>query len=581
MVTRRRFLLQTAPLTLASWLEACGGPSVPSLTAPGGASREREEGSEPALIPPGSIFEFRHGVASGDPLADAVILWTRVTPLPPPPLATVDASASTSADADDAGISRVTVTWLIALDPALTQGVQSGSTETDAGADFTVKVDVRGLAAGVTYYYRFAVGPRSSPVGRTRTLPVGHVEQLRIGVTSCANYPQGFFHAYRKLAERADLDLVLCLGDYIYEFGNGTFGDGTPIGRVPDPDRELLTLDDYRRRHAQYKGDADLQELHRQHPTVAVWDDHELADNAYRDGADNHTPGREGDWEARKRAAMRAFHEWMPIRSDPAHLARIFRSFSFGDLVDLIMLDTRIIGRDRSPTDVCDASQLNDPSRQLLGAEQESWFFAELEGSRNRGTRWRVVGQQVSFGQLLGDPPTLGCIGSRDKWGAFGAARARVLDAIEAGRIDNVVILTGDAHASWGLDVARDPFDPAAYDAATGRGSLAVECVCPGVSSPGITDPNAAASSALRYMATHPHLAYVDRHEQGYILVDVTHERARAEWYHVSSVREPAALEHLGGAVVTRTGQNHLSVLRSLEPAPSRAPAPAPAPAGA
>jgi alkaline phosphatase D len=578
MVTRRRFLVHTAPLTFASWLEACGGPGVTGVTAPGGVPVDRSAGGdEPTLIPPGSVFEFRHGVASGDPLADAVILWTRVTPQLPEAVAT---GASPSEASADAGASRVIVGWSIALDPALTQVVQSGSAETDAGADFTVKVDVQGLAAGVTYYYRFAVGASSSPVGRTRTLPVGHVERLRIGVTSCANYPQGFFHAYRKLAERADLDLVLCLGDYIYEFANGTFGDGTPLGRVPDPDREILSLEDYRRRHAQYKGDADLQELHRQHPTVAVWDDHEFADNAYQDGADNHTPGREGDWAARRHAAMLAFHEWMPIRSAPGDLARIYRSFSFGDLIDLIMLDTRIIGRDRSPSDVCDASELNDPSRQLLGAEQESWFFAELERSSARATRWRVIGQQVVFGQLLGDPPTLGCIGSRDKWGAFGAARTRVLDAIEAGGIDNVVILTGDAHASWGLDVARDPFDRTAYDAATGRGSLAVECICPGVSSPGITDPNAAASSALRYSATHPHLAYVNRHEQGYILVDVTHERTRAEWYHVSSVREPAALEHLGGAVVTLAEQNHLRAVEPLEPLASRVPAPALAPAG-
>jgi alkaline phosphatase D len=588
--TRRRFLVQTAPITLASWLGACGGPGVTAITAPGGTP-------EATLVPPGSTFEFRHGVASGDPLADAVILWTRVTPVAPvapvpseaaPVADTTDAGTAetngsepsgTETSRADAGATRVSVDWSIALDPGLTRVVQTGRAETDADADYTVKVDVRGLAPGVTHYYRFGVGQSLSPIGRTRTLPQGHVEQLRLAVTSCANHPQGYFHAYRKIAERADLDLVLCLGDYIYEFGNGTFGDGAPLGRIPDPDHEILSLDDYRRRHAQYKLDPDLQELHRQHPAVAVWDDHELADNAWRGGAANHTPAREGDWEVRKAAAIRAFHEWLPIRSNPDDLIRIYRAFSFGDLIDLIMLDTRVIGRDRSPNDVCDVAEVNDPSRSLLGAEQEAWFFAQLASSRDRGARWRVIGQQVAFGQFLGNPPVAGCIGSTDKWGAFSAARGRVLDTLDAGKIDNVVILTGDSHSSWGLDIARDPFDPNAYDAATGRGSLAVECICPGITSPGITDARAAATSEVLYKATHPHIKYANQHEQGYVLIDLTHERLRAEWYHVSPVREPAALEHLGGAAVSLAGQNHLNVPTELEPEPGRAESPELAPA--
>lgn len=543
MVTRRRFLRQTAPLALAPWIAACSERREP---------RQAIEASEPPS--PGVRLSFLHGVASGDPTSDAVILWTRVTP--EAPLASLDAGAGT---ADAGGAGPISVHYVVARDAALTERVLEGRALTDASADYTLKVDATGLAPATTYHYQFRAGDAASPIGRTRTLPEGHVERLRFAVTSCANLPQGFFHAYRVLAERADLDLVLYLGDYLYEYGNGSFGDGAPIGRVPDPDREIVSLDDYRRRHAQYKLDPDLQAVHGWHAAVVVWDDHEFADNAHRAGAFNHQAGAEGSWEERKRAALRAYYEWMPLRPvDPAEPARIYRSFALGDLVDLLLLDTRLIGRDRQLDDPCDASAIDDPARQLLGAAQERWLLGELEASKRRGTRWRLVGQQVAFGQLLGDPAVLGCLGSIDKWSAYAATRARVLDALESRGIDNVVILTGDAHSSWGLDLARDPFDPTAYDPQTGRGSLAVELIGPGVTSPANPDPEGAAASEQRYRASHPHVRFTEHHSQGYVLVDVTHERTRAEWHFVSPVREPGASERLGGAVETRSGQNHL-----------------------
>ncbi len=556
MVTRRRFLAHTAPLTLAPWLGGCASHS----SSIGGT----ELG--PAAPPATSGFAFLHGVASGDPLADAVILWTRVTPtalLPDVPAesrAPLAADSAASSVADAGALAWVLVDWRVARDPDLNDVVQQGQIETSGALDYTAKVDVSGLAPATTYFYQFRVGAIGSPIGRTRTSPAAHTERLRFAVTSCANHPQGFFHAYRMIAERPELDLVLYLGDYIYEYGNGSFGDGEPLGRVPDPDREIVTLDDYRRRHAQYKLDPDLQEVHRQHPAVAVWDDHEVADNAYRDGARNHQVGSEGDWAARKQAAMRAFHEWLPIRAPlPGELSRIYRSFPFGDLLDLIMLDTRLVGRDPLIADPCDESQVDDPARSLLGAEQEAWLASQLSASQQRGARWRLVGQQVAFAHFLGDPAVAGCIGSVDKWSSYGASRSRVLDAIERGGIDNVVILTGDSHSSWGLDVARDPFDPNVYDPATGRGSLAVELIGPGVSSPAIPDAAQAKASELRYKATHPHIRFAEQHSQGYFIVDVTHERLRAEWYFVSPVRELAALERLGGAVVTLAGLSHLT----------------------
>ena len=550
MSTRRRFLSQTAPLTLVPWLGACGGSDRSSNVAL----------DTPRVgVDPGAVrFGFEHGVASGDPLPDAVILWTRVTPLLDP---SVDAGVSADGEERLIDAGPVAVEWRVARDAAMTDLLLAGQAETNADLDYTLKVDARGLSSGTSYFYQFSVASAVSPVGRTRTLPEGHVERWRVAVTSCANYPQGFFHAYRKIAERSDLDLVLYLGDYIYEYANRSFGDGEPLGRVPEPNREILTLGDYRRRYAQYKRDPDLQEVHRLHPAVAVWDDHELADNAYRGGAKNHTEGAEGAWDERKQVAVRAFHEWMPIRApDPAAPIRIYRSFAVGDLTDLIMLDTRLIGRDPSPLDVCDPAVVNDPDRQLLGTEQESWFFGELARSAARGARWRLVGQQVAFAPLRNLPPDGACLGSSDKWSAFAGSRSRVFDAIESGAIGNVVILTGDAHSSWGNDLPRDPFDPAAYDPETGRGSLAVELIVPGVTSPGIPDPAEAARSDQLYRATHPHIRYIEQYSQGYLLVTLTHAQAHAEWYYVSPVREPAALERSGGAVATQSGQNHLTL---------------------
>ena len=245
---------------------------------------------------------FAHGVASGDPLADGVILWTRVT---------LASSTSTS---------PVDVEYVVATEPSLAASsvVAGGRFTTDATRDYTVKVDVGGLKPATTYYYRFAVASASSgavaagvsPVGRTRTLPVGSVDRVRVAVASCASLAHGYFNAYRRIAERADLDLVVHLGDYIYEYGDGDYGSLRPY----EPSHEIVSLADYRQRHAQYKRDTDVQALHRQHAMVAIWDDHEFADNAWSGGAANHTEGAEGTWTARVAAALQAYYEWMPVR---------------------------------------------------------------------------------------------------------------------------------------------------------------------------------------------------------------------------------------------------------------------------
>lgn len=544
-LTRRRFLGRLAPATLWPFLSGCGA---------GDATRIRRESSgverelEPILTtrpwadpaPNGSVF--RHGVASGDPLADAVVLWTRITP----------AAGATFA---------IDLEWRIALDPGLARVVQEGVVTTDASVDYTAHVDVRGLRSGATYYYQFRALGHSSVRGRTKTLPVGAVEHMRFAIASCANYPAGYFNVYAALA-RADLDLIVHLGDYLYEYANATFGDGARLGRLPDPAREIISLADYRTRHAQYKLDPDLQESHRQHPWITVWDDHELADGSFDEGAQNHQAASEGEFRLRKQNAVRAYREWMPIRP-AAEAAQVYRSFGCGDLLDLVMLDTRHSGR-QAQAEQCDSSELAAAERQLLGPAQEAWLTGELVASRARGARWRFIGQQVIFAPLLRSMS--GCVWSTDNWDGYSASRDRLLQVLRAEAIDNVVVLTGDAHAAWAIDVASDPFDPAVYDPASGRGSELVEIVTPAVSSPGRGVPEAG------ILRTHPHVKFADQTRQGYVVLDVTHERTQAEWYFVRSVQERGAEQDLGAVFSTRAGEPHL--VAAEQPSPARPDAP-------
>jgi alkaline phosphatase D len=264
------------------------------------------------------LAPFFHGVASGDPQQDRVILWTRVT------------TDSTNA----------VVNWRIASDTAITNIINSGTVTTDDTKDFTVKVDATGLQPFTWYYYEFETEGKRSVRGRTRTLPVGDIDSLRFAIVSCADYTNGYYNAYAKITERNDIFAVIHLGDYIYEYGGGT------APRNHEPSNEILTLGDYRIRHSHYKLDEDLMRLHQQYPFFAVWDDHETANNAWFGGAENHTPGTEGDWFDRKAAGVHAYYEWMPLRMpDPAETMRIFRKFNIGDLIDLYMMDTRLQGR--------------------------------------------------------------------------------------------------------------------------------------------------------------------------------------------------------------------------------------------
>lgn len=494
---------------------------------------------------------FRHGVASGDPLADRVILWTRVSP--------------TTLDPD----TPIRTRWWIARDADGRDVVAEGEVDATPERDFTVKVDATGLSPARDYHYGFvagsfgaaagsfgsaagafgsAAGAARSPVGRTRTLPEGDVERVRLAFASCSNYPAGFFNAYACMAERDDLDAVLHLGDYLYEYANGEYGDGTAIGRIPEPDHETITLEDYRLRHATYKGDPDLQAAHARHPWITVWDDHESANNSSRDGAENHDPEAEGDWTTRKLAAIRAYQEWMPIRELPTGL---FRRFRFGTLVDLVMLDTRLHGRD--PEGPRTRASAEDPSRSLLGLDQMGWLRATLRDSRRRAMRWRVIGQQVIVSPVSHD----GVDFNPDSWSGYRADRRRLLDGLVADGIEDVVFLTGDVHSSWVFDVPPPERSGEAYDPETGAGSRAVEFVTPAVSSPPIGRHPRVRELYADIRATNPHLVYVNLDDQGFAILDVDRERARVEYVYTEPAERRSSRARPGPVFETRAGASH------------------------
>jgi len=355
---------------------------------------------------------------------------------------------------------------------------------------------------------------------------------------SCSNYPNGFFSVYRAVANQADLDFVLHLGDYIYEYGAGEYGDFPE--RDPQPPHEMVALSDYRQRHAQYKTDQDLQAIHQQFPMIAVWDDHESTNDSYRDGAENHQPLTEGDWETRKQIAQQAYFEWLPIRPrEPGNNSVIYRRFQFGDLRDLTMLDTRLEGRDEQLTIPADPAR-NDEDRHLISAEQMDFLLDSLSASTSQ---WRFIGQQVMFAQLnIAELPTLDERSAQlrgnlsainmDQWDGYAADRLKILNHIDDNNIDNVVILTGDIHTSWASEIYRNPGSLVGdlFDR-----PLAAELVTPAVTSPGFPD-GAAEVAGVLIPVVNPHIRYVEAKSRGFILVDVDRQRTQGEFYYAQSI---------------------------------------------
>lgn len=465
---------------------------------------------------------FIHGIASGDPLPDAVILWTRVT--------------------GDGG--NVSVTWEVFEDLEATKLVITGTAEATADRDFTVKVDARGLQPGRTYYYRFKALGSTSKVGRTKTAPSGSVARLRFGLASCASYAHGYFHGYRALAEQADLDAILHLGDYIYEYGSLDYGDLRPY----EPVHEIKTLDDYRKRHAFYKRDPELQAVHLQHPFITIWDDHETANDAWRDGADNHQPD-EGPYPDRKAAATRAYFEWMPIREQNG---QIFRKLAYGDLVELVMLDTRLHARTEQAGGALGAPPPPDPKRTLLGDDQAAWLEGTLKAST---AKWKLVAQQVMVGNIILDVGKQ--IANLDQWHGYPESRARFLDFLRTSAVKDVVILTGDIHSSWANEIVGDPNDPKQYDPANGKGALAVEFVTPGITSPGL--PQIFLGLIEQVRPLNPHVRYIEPSHRGFVILDVTPARIQAAWHLFDDVVSPEPTKpKFSAAWAVKSGETRL-----------------------
>ena len=538
----------TTPLRRRAFIQATGA-SLGALSLRGFAV------DKPAAA------HFTHGIASGDPLADRVILWTRVLP------------GSGNAEA-------VPCSWQVATDDSFDTVVASGEAAARAGRDYTVKVDAAGLAPGTSYCYRFIANGVTSPVGCTRTLPVGAVSQFKMAVASCSNYPQGFFHAYRHIAE-SDLDVVLHLGDYLYEYPVGYYANPVAenqFGRTVEPEHEILVLEDYRMRHGLYRTDPDLQAAHAAHPWITVWDDHEMMNNTWRTGAENHDEG-EGDFFERINAARQAYHEWMPIRTGAeGDQGVIYRAFQIGDLADLMMLDTRLVGRDEQldyakgieqagSVEAFIKTDLYNPKRQMLGEEQEAWLQQALQRSKARGATWQVLGQQVLMGKLnipVIPPEELaklelseyarprveqtqqlapyGLPSNLDAWDGYPAARERLFAMLSA-HATNPVSLAGDTHNGWAFNLTNQKGE-----------AVGVEWGTPGISSPGLENyvPLPPEQMQALLKGASPELVACDTSQRGWTHVTLTPEAATAQWRFVSSVTEPTYRTSAGEPLVTQ-----------------------------
>jgi len=486
------------------------------------------------------VSVFRHAVASGDPLDDRVVIWTRVT---------TDAST--------------TVRWQLARDPELRDVVAEGETSAEEEHDRCVHVDVEGLAPATTYFYAFEALGERSPVARTRTLPGPDADHLRIAMVSCAKYNAGYFNAYARIAAR-ELDFVLHLGDYIYEAAQKPPASQTPaadIGRVVDPLHECVTLHDYRTRYAHYRLDPDVQALHLAHPLVAALDCHELADGAWRGGSVEHREERDGPWEERVDAAFRARWEWMPYRKpEPTDRSRAWRNISIGRLADLFVLDTR--SRRDEPAA---GPGMRDPQRSQLGPEQRAWL---LEGLETSTAAWRLLGNSSVMGQIWDSRLTTETIPALlklkliepngrgpdpDQWDGYPVERDAILRAL---RDRDALVLSGDVHIGLALELKLDP--------TTDEEPVAAEFVTTSLTSQNVDDKMgwAPRTKSIPFeeglVREVPHIKWCEFDSHGYVLVDLTPERARGEWWFVDTVLEPSRGETLGAAWEVRRGKARL-----------------------
>ncbi len=474
-----------------------------------------------SLIP--EFAPFYHGVASGDPTPSGVVLWTRVTP-------------------PSVNFGSIDVRWKIATDTAFLNTVNGGIVSTDSSRDYTVKVDATGLQPNTWYYYEFTALDKNSLTGRTKTTPEGGVEQLRFAVMSCSNYQAGLFNAYQDVALRNDVDAVLHLGDYIYEYGNSIGGR-----RDADPSTEIYSLADYRLRHSCHKLDSMSIRMHQQYPIIATWDDHEVANNAYETGADNHTPD-EGNYMERKSSSQEAYYEWMPLRyPEEGNHGKIYRKITYGNLADIFVLDTRHYRRDSQNVNL-----RNDTSHHLLGVEQMQWLKQQLISSN---AQWKVLAQQVMMGQLT----PFGLVLNPDQWDGYAAERKDLYNFIRDNNIDNVIVLTGDIHTAWAMDL---PYNLNNYTPSTGEGSVAVEFVSTSVTSGSSPIPLPPVYNLIENLLL-PHIKYVDLNKKGYSLLNLQADKATGHFYTVKNIGFNTTEQNFEEAWSTKNDANHLTKERN------------------
>ena len=505
----------------------------------------KAEAEDVAPAAPEGHQVFQHGVASGDPMDTSVLLWTRATSHPG------DIPGSEQG-------SEVKLRWEVAADEAFADITASGEATAVPGNDNTVKVDATGLQPDTWYNFRFTVTEgeyqgQTSPVGRTRTNPSTGVtpESLGIALTSCANWEAGYFSAYRDMSVNPEVDIIMCVGDYLYEYERGGYTGKSGAIRDHEPPHEIISLADYRRRYGHYRTDPDLQAAHQMKPWMVTWDDHEVANDSYNTGAENHDPETEGDYVARRDAAIQAYLEWLPVRAVPfSQGGKLYRTFNYGDLAEIVMLDLRTY-RDQ-PMEFRNVGQIDDESRSMLGSEQLNYLHDKWKTS---SSTWNLVGNSVMFTPVLIpplDPETSGAVAelmglpeegipyNLDQWDGFAAERRRLIQMMGDEGLDNIVFLTGDIHSSWACDI---PVTAGRYPA---DGIAAVEIVGTSVNASNIDDivklpqRNGISQTAEQaLMAANRHIKWIQFDHHGYCTVKVRPNEILAEWRFVEDKTIP------------------------------------------
>lgn len=485
-----------------------------------------------------ALAPFYWGVASGDPSANSVVIWTKV----------------------ESTAWQEVLEYAIATDENMNNVIQRGEVITDGSRNYCAKTTITGLNPDTYYYYNFKTqNGIYSLTGRMKTAPVGSNSNVKFGVVSCSNYQAGHFNAYKSLSRKNDLDAILHLGDYIYEYEEGGYGYNAQIGRGHEPDNEIITLADYRTRYSFYRLDPDLIRCHQQHTFITIWDDHESANDAYVDGAENHQPATEGDWQQRKAIAKQVYFEWMPVTDNATN--KIYKKISYGNLVDLFMIDTRLEGRTEQPDSMSQADYMS-PSRTILGATQRDWLESEL---LNSTAQWKLIGNQVIFSRV--NVNTLRIVDSRaeglflDTWQGYPYERAYVENLIKNNNINNVVFLTGDIHAAIGFDITSNPNDVAVYNPATGQGAFAVEFVGASVTSPNFDELVASSLvSVLQQILVfdNPHAKYNNLVDHGYYILDVNSTRTQADYFMMDTIKVSNENASIDASWFTANNGNHL-----------------------